>query len=119
MNKFKSAGYRLALDDIGVGSSNFKSLFDFPVDYFKIDRSYCESMRDNEAVRAFIQIIINEANKTNKKTIAEGIFWEASHFPCKDFLWELLSHNFRHPEIFYIPIRSISVDMPVLSLETP
>lgn len=73
MNKFKSAGYRLALDDIGVGSSNFKSLFDFPVDYFKIDRSYCESMRDNEAVRAFIQIIINEANKTHKKAIAEGI----------------------------------------------
>lgn len=73
MEEMKAHGFKLALDDIGVGSSNFQNLFRFPVDYFKIDRSYCESIRSNPSVRAFVQIIIDEAKRQGKGTIAEGI----------------------------------------------
>ncbi|MCG8416209.1 MAG: EAL domain-containing protein [Pseudomonadales bacterium] len=73
MEEMKSHGFRLALDDIGVGSSNFKNLFLFPVDYFKIDRSYCETIGENEAVRAFVKIVVDEAIKQGKQTIAEGV----------------------------------------------
>lgn len=73
MEQMKAHGFKLALDDIGVGSSNFKNLFLFPVDYFKIDRSYCEAIRENDAVRAFVKIIVDEAIKQGKQTIAEGV----------------------------------------------
>lgn len=73
MEEMKAHGFKLALDDIGVGSSNFQNLFRFPVDYFKIDRSYCEGILDNPSVKAFVQIIIDEAKRQGKKTIAEGI----------------------------------------------
>lgn len=73
MLKFREAGFRLALDDIGTGSSNFRTLDDFPVDFYKIDRSFCEEVRSNPCVRAFVQLIIDIGKANGKKVIAEGI----------------------------------------------
>jgi len=73
MNTFRAAGFKLALDDIGTGSSNFRTLHEFPVDYFKIDRSYCEALRDDASIRTFVQLIIDIGKANQKLTIAEGI----------------------------------------------
>jgi EAL domain-containing protein (putative c-di-GMP-specific phosphodiesterase class I) len=73
MEKFRSVGFKMALDDIGIGSSNFKNLYLFPVDYFKIDRSYCEEILGNLEIRSFVQLIINVGKKQGKKIVAEGI----------------------------------------------
>ncbi|MEH6648745.1 MAG: EAL domain-containing protein [Motiliproteus sp.] len=73
MQQLKQEGFKLALDDIGIGSSSFINLFSFPVDYFKIDRAYSESLRENPQIRRFVQIIIDEAKARGKQTIVEGI----------------------------------------------
>jgi|GEM_PF-3569999 len=73
MDKFHAMGFKMALDDIGVGSSNFDNLSRFPVDYYKIDRIYCEKILHSPEARRFIQLIIDIGKSTGKKIIAEGI----------------------------------------------
>jgi EAL domain-containing protein (putative c-di-GMP-specific phosphodiesterase class I) len=73
MHYLKDQGFKLALDDIGIGSSNFSNLGRFPVDYYKIDRAYCELMTTDVGIRRFVELIISEAHRRDKKVIAEGI----------------------------------------------
>ncbi|NOZ43433.1 MAG: EAL domain-containing protein [Alphaproteobacteria bacterium] len=73
MNKFNRMGFKMALDDIGVGSSNFHNLSRFPVDYYKIDRIYCEEILGNAETRRFVQLIIDIGKSRGKLIIAEGI----------------------------------------------
>ena len=73
MEKLKESGFKLALDDIGIGSSNFHNLSHFPVDYFKIDRAYCEEIRTRPETRRFVQLIIDIGKSGGKGIIAEGI----------------------------------------------
>ena len=73
MNSFKKLGFKLALDDIGTGSSNFQNLKKFPVDYFKIDRAYCQELLSDKATFDFVTMIIDVAKDQGKMIIAEGI----------------------------------------------
>lgn len=78
MNSFKKLGFQLALDDIGTGSSNFQNLKKFPIDYFKIDRAYCEELLTDKATCDFVTMIIDVAKDKGKLIIAEGIPDEAT-----------------------------------------
>ncbi len=73
MKELRASGFRLALDDIGIGSSNFHNLSLFPVDYYKIDRLYCEDIRQHEDTRRFVQLIIDIGKSKGIEIIAEGI----------------------------------------------
>ena len=73
MQSFKDLGFKLALDDIGTGSSNFQNLKKFPLDYFKIDRAYCEELLSDKATCDFVTMIIDVAKDKGKLIIAEGI----------------------------------------------
>jgi EAL domain-containing protein (putative c-di-GMP-specific phosphodiesterase class I) len=73
MHYLKDHGFKLALDDIGIGSSNFSNLGRFPVDYYKIDRAYCERMTTDVGISRFVELIISEAHRRDKKVIAEGV----------------------------------------------
>lgn len=73
MNKFQASGFKLALDDIGIGSSNFHNLRHFPVDYYKIDRLYCEEILHIPETRRFVQLIIDIGKSKGIEIIAEGI----------------------------------------------
>ncbi|MGB1299162.1 MAG: EAL domain-containing protein [Psychrobium sp.] len=73
MNSFREKGFKLALDDIGTGSSNFQNLRDLPVDFFKIDRSYSEMLLTDKPTYDFVKLVIDVAKLKGKKVIAEGI----------------------------------------------
>ncbi len=73
MEILRTAGYKIALDDIGIGSSNFRNLNRFPVDYFKIDRSYCEEIRQSAETRRFVQLVIDIGKSAGREIIAEGV----------------------------------------------
>ena len=73
MENFRACGFKLALDDIGIGSSNFHNLSLFPVDYYKVDRLYCENILNSPETRRFVQLIIDIGKSKGKKVIAEGI----------------------------------------------
>ncbi|MBX4413261.1 EAL domain-containing protein, partial [Mycobacterium tuberculosis] len=40
INKLRHGGFKLAIDDFGVGFNGLKLLCDYPTDYVKIDRHF-------------------------------------------------------------------------------
>ena len=44
INRLRSKGVRIALDDFGIGMSNLERLLEYPIDILKIDRSFVQSL---------------------------------------------------------------------------
>lgn len=66
-------GCKLALDDIGVGSSNLANLSKFDVDYMKIDGSFITHLINDPYSELVVNFIASTARLYGKKTIAEHV----------------------------------------------
>ncbi|MDT8364578.1 MAG: GGDEF domain-containing phosphodiesterase [Nitrosomonas sp.] len=66
-------GCQLALDDIGVGSSNLINLPKFNVDFMKIDGSFITALLDDPYAELVVGFITSAARLYGKKTIAEYV----------------------------------------------
>jgi diguanylate cyclase (GGDEF)-like protein len=73
LNELKSLGFRLTLDDFGMGYSSLKYLKDMPIDALKIDRFFIQDIVNNSQDRAIVKAIITLGAALNKTIIAEGI----------------------------------------------
>src|SRR6267378_240525 len=73
LDRIKSMGIRLAIDNFGTGLSSLAYIRRFPFDSIKIDRSFIKDIaRDPDEVR-IIQGIITLAHAMQLKVIAEGV----------------------------------------------
>ena len=74
INKLKSYGFKVSMDDFGSGYSSLKSLKDMPLDVLKLDADF---FRGKEAGTDRGAIVVGEAIKLAKSlnmlTVAEGI----------------------------------------------
>jgi len=68
-----SFGVKIALDDFGVGYSNYDSIFKFDIDYIKIDGSLTESILSSSKSKVLIESITTVARKLNAKVIVEFV----------------------------------------------
>jgi len=73
INEFKNRGFKLAIDDFGVGYSNFKKLQLLHVDYIKIDGSLVKNIAKNPKDLSIINSICTYAKVIGVKTIAEFV----------------------------------------------
>jgi len=74
LTTLKSMGVRLAIDDFGTGYSSLSHLRQFPVDILKIDKSFVDSLTDeNSEGSAFLKTIISLAHDLHLSTVAEAI----------------------------------------------
>ncbi len=73
LEKLKSLGIRLSMDDFGTGFSSFSYLHRFPMDTLKIDRSFVSNLSKSTKNREIVSSIIMLAHKLNMDVIAEGI----------------------------------------------
>ena len=72
INRLRSKGVRIALDDFGIGMSNLERLLEYPIDIVKIDRSFVQSL--TRGSREGIMRGLVEMSKTmGFEIIAEGI----------------------------------------------
>lgn len=78
LNKIRSLGIRLALDDKGKGYSSLQYLVNFPFDTIKIDRSFVADLEVSKERRVVIQSILDICKKLGKRVVAEGSFTELS-----------------------------------------
>ena len=77
LRELKQLGVRLAIDDFGTGYSSLSYLQRFPVDIFKIDRSFTEGLQRGHHDAAFVRTIVSLAEALDLRTIAEGVEqWE-------------------------------------------
>ena len=66
------AGFKLAVDDFGVGYSSLSQLHEMPVDELKIDISFTRRVKDPQGAR-LIQAIVGMAHALHVATVAEGV----------------------------------------------
>jgi EAL domain-containing protein (putative c-di-GMP-specific phosphodiesterase class I) len=72
MSQLKQMGFRLAIDDFGVGYSSLACLEQFPVDELKIDRSFISSLESGGDAH-IVTSIIGLAKARSLTTVAEGV----------------------------------------------
>jgi diguanylate cyclase (GGDEF)-like protein/PAS domain S-box-containing protein len=75
--EFRNHGIEVSIDDFGTGFSALSYLKQFDIDYLKIDRSFVNSLTENDSDKALVEAIIVMAHKLGIKTIAEGVETEA------------------------------------------
>ncbi len=68
-----ASGMRIALDDFGVGYSNFSLLRQLPFDVLKLDRTLIQDIEVDEQARALAECILGLANRLHIKVVAEGV----------------------------------------------
>ena len=77
LNRLKSRGICLSMDDFGTGFSSFSYLHRFPMDTLKVDRSFVSSMNIGSKNREIVSTIVMLGHKLGMDVIAEGIETES------------------------------------------
>lgn len=91
----KSAGIRLAIDDFGVGYSNFEYVAQFAIDYLKIDGRIIQKFQQDRASHAMVKAIASFALALDIPLVAE-------HVTREEEVKELKRLNFRYLQCYFI-----------------
>jgi diguanylate cyclase (GGDEF)-like protein/PAS domain S-box-containing protein len=88
LNKLKSLGIRITLDNFGAGSLSLEQLSRLPIDRVKIDRSLIKSLPADKTSIAVTEAVITFSNALGIEVVAEGLeseqvldFLQARHCP--------------------------------------
>ncbi len=71
IDRVRSFGAKVALDDFGAGYTSFSYLRDLPADIVKIDGSFIVDMNQHPANVSIVEAIVSLANNLGMKVIAE------------------------------------------------
>ena len=70
---FRDIGIRIALDDIGLGQSNYRMMLEVRPDYFKVDRYVVAGCHRDEHRRTILRSLLEVARGFGGRVVAEGI----------------------------------------------
>ena len=73
LNKLKTMGIKLSVDDFGTGFSSLKYLKQLPVDELKIDKSFVLDMEKDENDKMIVQSTIQLGHNLGLEVVAEGV----------------------------------------------
>jgi EAL domain-containing protein (putative c-di-GMP-specific phosphodiesterase class I) len=73
LKELRDHGVLIAVDDVGFGHSNYKSIVDCRPDFLKIDRFFVHGATSDGAKIAVVQSILTLAGFFNAQVIAEGV----------------------------------------------
>lgn len=66
-------GIRVSLDDFGTGFSSLSYLKGLPIDTLKIDKSFIDSVVEDDSSRIITESVVSMVGKLGFETIAEGV----------------------------------------------
>jgi EAL domain-containing protein (putative c-di-GMP-specific phosphodiesterase class I) len=73
LGRFREMGIRIALDDVGLGYSNYQAILDVSPDFLKIDRYFVQNCSTDLRRQAMLRSIIGLAADFGATVVAEGI----------------------------------------------
>lgn len=73
LKSLKDMGFKIALDDFGVGYSSLGYLSRFPFDTIKIDRSFVQEAGVNAPAQAIVETVVRLGKALNMSIVAEGV----------------------------------------------
>ena len=69
----RNMGFRVAIDDFGIGYSSLSYIVRLPIDCIKIDKSFVQSISTSREAKTIVSTIINLCKDLKLNVIAEGI----------------------------------------------
>lgn len=79
----RACGYRIAIDDFGVGHSSFASLQKIPADIIKLDHSFIDNIENSSRDLNIVRSIKSLVDQLNLEFIIEGIETEQQAIKLK------------------------------------
>ncbi|MDX1572376.1 MAG: EAL domain-containing protein [Methylophaga sp.] len=73
LKSLKKMGFRIALDDYGIGQSTLVKLKDLPVDELKLDKAFIMTLDQSDKNQKIVRATINMAHSLGMKVVAEGV----------------------------------------------
>jgi EAL domain-containing protein (putative c-di-GMP-specific phosphodiesterase class I) len=73
LDRLRALGLRIALDDVGLGQSNFRMILDCRPDLLKIDRHFVAGAAGDDRRRAVLESIAGLARRLGGRAVAEGV----------------------------------------------
>lgn len=73
LQKFRSLGVGLSIDDFGTGFSSLSYFKKIPASELKIDKAFIQNMLESEADRKIVETIIELAHRFDMQVVAEGL----------------------------------------------
>ena len=77
MERLRSEGFKVSIDDFGIGYSTLSVLMNAPVDIVKIDKSFIDNIEQNKNDREFVANMCSLIDTANKDIIFEGVETDA------------------------------------------
>lgn len=71
--RLKNLGARIAIDDFGAGYTSFRNLRRLGVDMVKIDGAFVQNIAHSQDDRAFVQTLLDLAQRLGIETVAEWV----------------------------------------------
>jgi EAL domain-containing protein (putative c-di-GMP-specific phosphodiesterase class I) len=68
----RDAGIRIALDDVGLGQSNYRMMLDCHPEYFKLDAYFVRGLKDDSKRRAVVESVVAFGRALQSSVVAEG-----------------------------------------------
>ncbi len=75
----KEYGIKISLDDFGTGYSSLSYLKGLPIDTLKIDKSFIDTVIQDECTQVITESIISMVKKLGFETVAEGVETEEQY----------------------------------------
>lgn len=69
----RDVGIRIALDDVGLGYSNFRMMLECRPDFFKLDRYFVRGVHQDFFRRSVVESVVLLAHRFGGRVVAEGI----------------------------------------------
>lgn len=69
----RNAGVRIALDDVGLGQSNYRMMLDCYPEYFKLDSYFVHGLRNDPKRRAVVESVVAFGRSLHSAVVAEGV----------------------------------------------
>lgn len=79
LHTLKEYGIKISLDDFGTGYSSLSYLKGLPIDTLKIDKSFIDTVIQDESTQVITESIISMVKKLGFETVAEGVETEEQY----------------------------------------
>ena len=79
LTAFREHGFKIAIDDFGIGHSSLEYLLRFPLDAIKIDRAFVVNITDTDSDSAIIRAVTAIGRSLKLSIIVEGVETHAQY----------------------------------------
>lgn len=94
IHTYRQQGYRIAVDDYGVGFSGLQLIYSVEPDIVKLDRFFIKGVDSDPKKRLFLQHVIQLSHLLGSLVLAEGVETEEEYSACVGIGCDLIQGYF-------------------------